>query len=106
MVGINPAKVSDDLITRASIGYGERLGLKFTQARSEDVIKLTRKYTTISVREHAMHPFCAEATWCVVDVPPLRDAPAFPDFIVVFRYALMSPEETEDHVMSQMPPPA
>jgi hypothetical protein len=47
MVGINPAKVSDDLITRASIGYGETLGLKFTQARSEDVIKLTRKYTTV-----------------------------------------------------------
>ena len=36
--------------------------------------------------------------------PPLRDAPAFPDLIVVFRYALMSPEETEDHVMSQIPP--
>jgi hypothetical protein len=60
MVGINPAKVSDDLIKRASIGYGGRLGLKFTQARSEDVIKLTRKYTTVHdhlSREHALPPF-------------------------------------------------
>lgn len=69
--------------------------MKFTQARLEDVIKLTRKYTTISSREHALHPFCAEATWCVVDIP-LRDAPAFPDVINCCpRYALMSPQKRD-----------
>jgi hypothetical protein len=33
---------------------------------------------------------------------PLRDAPASPDVINSLRYALMSPEEIEVHVMSQM----